>query len=203
MAVSKRNLATLVGALAFALALLIYFATRPNDPAPPRTAGHDNSESVNQGRSLGQKLAALLKTPPAPTATSEMPSHAAGPVCDKCTTENCAPGTDDGCDSILDAGDRKLCEELYACFSDPRNNCAVKGDPIPCWCGTNMLTCVTDNSGPSQANGPCVKQVFAAAKSNEADTIFRQFLSVDLPLGRAARLSVCRGSFCANDCTVR
>jgi hypothetical protein len=202
MAVSKRNLATLVGALAFALALLIYFATRPNDPAPPKTAGHDNGEAVKQGRSLGQKLAGLLKNPAPPRSPSEPPSHAAGPACDKCTTDNCAPGTDDGCDSIEDAGDRKLCEELYACIADPRNNCAVQGDPIRCWCGTNMLTCVTDNSGPTQANGPCVKQIFAAAKTTEADAIFRQFLNVDLPLGRAARLSVCRGSFCANDCTV-
>ena len=156
---------------------------------------------MNQARAFGQKLAATLKNSPPGEQAGPAPSHEAGPACEKCTSENCAAG-DDGCDPIADPTDRKLCEELYACFSDSHLNCSIKGDPIRCWCGTNMLTCYSEASGPGAANGPCVKQVLAAAKTNEADTIFHQFLNVDLPLGRAARLNVCRGYFCSNDCNV-
>lgn len=202
MALSKRNLATLVGVAAFAAALLIYVLTRTGTPAAAdKAGGPDNAEAVNQARALGQKLAAALKNPPPGAPAGPPPSHEAGPACDKCTTENCAAG-DDGCDSIADATDRKLCEELYACFSDSRNHCSIKGDPLRCWCGTNMLTCYSDTSGPGAANGPCAKQVLAAAKTNEADTIFHQFLNAELPLGRAARLNVCRGYFCSDDCKV-
>jgi hypothetical protein len=201
MALSKRNLATLVGVAAFAVALLIYLLTRSGTPASVEKAAPDNSESVNQARVFGQKLAAALKNPPPGEKAGAPPSHEAGPACDKCTTENCEPG-DDGCDAIPSATDRKLCEELYACFADPHNNCSIKGDPLRCWCGKNMLTCYSETSGPGAANGPCVKEVVAAAKTNDADTIFHQFLNTELPLGRASRLNLCRAAFCSNDCNV-
>jgi hypothetical protein len=202
MALSRRGKATLFSVLVFSAALVIYFASRPEARlSVSAPAGVDNAEEISRGRALGRRLAGMLSNPPAPSVPSAPPTHAQGPVCDKCTTENCVPG-DDGCDSISDANDRRLCEELYACFSDPRNNCVIQGDPLRCWCGTNMTTCVTDNSGPTQANGPCVRQVFAAAKTSDADTIFRQFLNADLPLGRAARVTSCRGSFCSSDCKV-
>jgi hypothetical protein len=202
MVLSKRNRATLIGALAFAAALLVYVLIRPGAPSSAeKPAAADSAESANQARALGQRLAAALKNPPPPEPSSTPPSHEAGPACERCTAENCAAG-DDGCDAIANPGDRKLCEEVYACFSDLRNNCSIKGDPLRCWCGTNMLTCYSDTSGPGAANGPCAKQVIAAAKTNEADTIFHQFLNTDLPLGRAARLNVCRGYFCSNDCNV-
>ena len=201
MALSKRNLATFVGIAAFAVALLIYIVTRTGAPTAADKPDSDNTGEVNQARALGQKLAAALKAPPPAAPAGPPPTHEAGPACEKCTSDNCAPG-DDGCDAIADATDRKVCEELYACFSDSHLNCSIKGDPLRCWCGTNMLTCYSDTSGPGAANGPCVKQVLAAAKTNEADTIFHQFLNADLPLGRAARLNVCRGYFCSNDCNV-
>ncbi len=203
MALSKRSKATLVSALAFATALVIYLAWSRSEPrvSAAQTSNAGNTQAPNQGWLLGRKLAALLSKPAAAEAAPEPPTHAAGPACDKCTTENCAQG-DDGCDSIPNAGDRKLCEGLYACFADPKNNCVIQGDPLRCWCGTNMLTCVTENSGPQRANGPCVEQVFAAAKTSDADTIFHQFLNAELPLGRAARVTSCRGSFCSNDCNV-
>jgi len=205
MTVSRRNLATIVGVAAFATALVLYFllsgSTAPKAAADANTG--DNSAAAQEGRSLRRRLAALLSTPPAPDPAAEKPTHAAGPVCDKCTTENCNPGTDDGCDSIADAGDRKLCEDLYACISDPRNNCVIDGDPVRCWCGTNVLTCLSHSSGPGQANGPCLQQIFAAAKSTDADVIYHQFLNADLPLGRATRLSVCRGAFCKSNCNYR
>jgi hypothetical protein len=204
MTLSRRSKATLVSALAFATALFTYLVWPRSEPrvSAGEPANSNNAESVSQGRLLGRKLTALLNKPAVAEAAPEPPTHVAGPACDKCTTENCAPG-DDGCDSIRTAADRKLCEDLYACFADAKNNCVIQGDPLRCWCGTNMLTCVTESSGPQQANGPCVKQVLAAAKSSDADTIFHQFLNADLPLGRAARLTSCRGSFCSTDCNVR
>jgi hypothetical protein len=203
MSLSKRGKATLFSALAFSAALALYFVMRPDRPtSASQPSGAYDSKAVNNGNSLGRRLLGLLSNTPGPAAAAAPPTHAAGPDCDKCTTENCIAGTDDGCDQVADATDRKLCEEVYACFSDPKNNCVIQGDPLRCWCGTNMTTCVTDNSGPTQANGPCAKLVFAAAKTSDADTIFRQFLNVDLPLGRAVRLTSCRGSFCSSDCKI-
>jgi hypothetical protein len=202
MMLSNRGKATFLSAIAFGAALIIYFLMRTPPPAEP--AKHPaNGEAVEQGRSLGRQLSGLLKSPAqdqsVPNGTA--PTHSAGPPCDKCTTENCMSGTDDGCDSIPDAAERKACEELYDCFAS--NHCVVQGDPIPCWCGKNMTTCVTDNSGPTRANGPCVKQVFAAAKTTDAETIFRELLNPDLPIGRAVRLTSCRGNYCQNDCRIR
>ena len=203
MILSKRSKATLFSVLAFATALTVYWLTRsqPPDQATDASATGTN-DPAERGRSLGRKLSRLLGTAPAPVAPVTPPTHSAGPACDRCTTDNCPVGTDDGCDVISDAGDRKLCEDLYACFSDPRNSCVIQGDPVRCWCGTNMTTCVTDNAGPTQANGPCVKQVFAAAKSTDADAIFQRFMNVDFPLGRAVRVTSCRGSFCSGDCRI-
>ena len=203
MALSRRNKATLLGVLAFGAALASYLLLRRSDPEPAGAArpAVDNA-AVDQGRSLGRTLSSLLKSPEPRKGAPEVtpPTHSAGATCDKCTNENCTPGTDDGCDAITDANDRKACEELYGCFA--ANNCVVQGDPIPCWCGTHMTTCVTDSSGPKQANGPCAKQMLAAAKTSDADTIFHQLLNVDLPLGRAVRLTTCRGSFCSTDCKI-
>jgi hypothetical protein len=203
MTFTRRGKATLLSALAFGAAFAIY-AYVSRRPEPDRRAtvavASGDSESVNQGRSLGRKLADVARAPGAPPSPSPSPTHRAGPTCDKCTADNCAAGTDDGCDSITDAAERKACEELYACFAS--NGCVVQGDPLPCWCGKNMTTCVTDNSGATQANGPCVREIFAAAKSSDADTVFKQFLNTELPIGRAVRLTSCRGNFCANDCKI-
>jgi hypothetical protein len=202
MSLSRRNLATIVGVAAFAAALVLYLFLRPDAPQGVSGARASEVEAAQSGRSLRRRLATLLSTPPAAEPPVDKPTHAAGPVCDKCTSENCNPGTDDGCDTIADAGDRKLCEDLYSCMVDPRNNCVIDGDPVRCWCGTNMLTCWNTNSGPAQANGPCLKQIFAAAKSDDADVIFHQFLNPELPLGKATRLSVCRGAYCKSHCNV-
>jgi hypothetical protein len=125
-----------------------------------------------------------------------------GPVCDKCVNENC-DGTTSGCQTIADAADRRLCEDLYACFTDPAHDCTNQGDPLKCWCGTNPTTCITDNSGPTQANGVCAKLVLAAAKTNDAAIIRHRLLDPQFPLGRAANLTVCRGGFCSKECAVK
>jgi hypothetical protein len=95
--------------------------------------------------------------------------------------------------------DRKLCEDVYACFRD--TGClGVMGDPIKCWCGTNYTdktqTCFTDNAPPTQANGPCLRQVLAAAKSTDAATVRLHFADPAFPIGGAVNLIVCRTGFC-------
>src|SRR6266700_2092804 len=200
MMLSKRGKATLIGVVAFGIALVIYLVLGRSEPPAP--AGSQASEAASQGRDLRRKLGELLKpAPPAGAAPSgPPPTHSAGPECESCTTENCIAGTDDGCDSIPDPGDRKLCEAAYACFA--RSGCVHDGDSIQCWCGSNPTTCVTDNEGPTRANGPCVNEIFAAAKTTEADAIFRNYVSVDLPLGKATRLTLCRGHYCSPNCKI-
>ncbi|HKW82786.1 MAG TPA: hypothetical protein VJN68_03455 [Burkholderiaceae bacterium] len=203
MTLTKRGKATLLSALAFGTALTIYFLTRSEPVVAPQKVA-SNDDSAEQGRSLGRQLSGLLKGPKngeGPAPSGDAPTHRAGRKCDKCTTENCNPGTDDGCDSIEDAADRKACEELYSCFAS--NNCVVQGDPIPCWCGKNMTTCIGNSTGPTAANGPCVKQVLAAAKTTDSEAIFRELLNAELPLGRAVRLTSCRGNYCSDDCAIR
>ena len=73
---------------------------------------------------------------------------------------------------------------------------------MKCWCGSNPTTCVTMNMPPLQANGPCLQQVFAAAKTMDAPTIKQRFLDQTYPLGRAVNLISCRGSFCEDECGV-
>ena len=133
------------------------------------------------------------------------PSHCEGPACDICSFDpvvgNCVFSTD-SCDDLPDAGDRQLCELAYACFVNPANSCVTQGDPLKCWCGTTTDTCPTDNSGSTQANGPCLAQVFAAAKTTDAPTIFQRLVDPAYPLGRAVNLTLCRGSFCPLECSV-
>jgi hypothetical protein len=114
---------------------------------------------------------------------------------------NCAPATS-SCDLIGDVAEHKLCEELYACFTDPANNCVSQGDAVKCWCGTNPTTCLTARSGPTSANGPCLDKIVAGAKSNDPPTIRERFLDPAFPLGRAVAMTGCRGAFCSSECKV-
>jgi hypothetical protein len=124
------------------------------------------------------------------------------PSCNTCTSKECATEPA-GCQGLTDPTDRGLCEDLYACFTDPANDCINQGDPLKCWCGTNPTTCVTDNSPPTQANGVCLKQVFAAGKSTDAGAIRLRFMDAKFPLGLATRLAVCRGTYCTQECGVK
>ena len=131
------------------------------------------------------------------------------PACEECTTDNCFPQTD-GCDLIVDASDHQLCESAYDCFVAPTHpgtlvpgGCTTQGDPLECWCGTNPTTCVTSNLPPTQANGPCLDAVFAAAKTTDAATIKLRFIDPSFPLGRAVNLVSCQGSFCSDECDLR
>jgi hypothetical protein len=157
--------------------------------------------------------------------TTLPPSHCPGLACDECSFGvtagqpdvcsaspegcfNCVPSTD-GCDGLTTQADKDLCEALYACLVAPTHPgtsvpgaCTVQGDPLACWCGTNSTTCATDNAPPTQANGPCLQQVFAAAKSTDAATILLHFIDPALPLGRAVNIVSCRSNFCSPECKV-
>ena len=162
------------------------------------------------------------------------PTHCDSLACEQCTSGqqpgepnlcdsspdncfNCDPSIS-GCDQITDPADKALCENLYACLIAPTHpgNAAFPGsclgsfgDPLGCWCGSNGLTCATASSGASQANGPCLQQVLAAAKTTDAATINNNFvlptandMTTPLPLGRATNLVICRGSFCISECSI-
>lgn len=141
-----------------------------------------------------------------------LPSHCPGTDCDTCAfggaSPNCTAATD-GCDGLTDANDRKLCEDLIACARANQPVCLKEGnqgDIIPCWCGTNLTTCVSANSGPTKANGPCLAQIIAAARMTadtyDAPTIKAHFVDPTLPLGRAANLLSCEGNFCNQECSI-
>jgi hypothetical protein len=119
---------------------------------------------------------------------------------------NCSPSIA-GCDGLADPADRVLCQDLYACVvasAHPGTSipgpCLAGGDPTLCWCGTNVDTCTTDDTPPTQANGPCLSQIIAAAKTDQAALIDQRFVDPAFPLGRAINLAICQDSFCASEC---
>jgi hypothetical protein len=137
------------------------------------------------------------------------PTHCPiGGACDQCQVNNCSPSTD-GCDTLTDPTAKKLCQDLYACFTNPANNCLLpgnQGDAIPCWCGTNPTTCVSANSGPTKANGPCLDLVTQGAgltaATYDAATIKARLINPAFPLGRAINLTSCEGQFCNAECSI-
>ena len=202
---ARRLMSLLVVALAALIAILVWVRrSNSRDSAP--VAAEDGS--FVSGSAGTRRLEALptggQPEDPAPAKAMEFtpPTHAQGAICDSCTGENCSAKTD-GCDTVADPADRRLCEELYACFMDPSNHCVTQGDSLKCWCGTNPTTCVTANEGPTRANGPCLDKIFAAGRSTDADTIRHRFVDATFPLGRAVNLALCRGTFCASDCKVK
>lgn len=118
-----------------------------------------------------------------------------GLACQTCNTDNCFPPTD-GCTLITNAMDKALCETLYSCFIT--SGCTSGGDPTKCWCGTHPTTCST----PGAADGPCLAQIQAAAKTTDPGFIRLNFVNPNLPLGRAVNLASCLGSFCSAECGV-
>jgi hypothetical protein len=98
---------------------------------------------------------------------------------------------------LTDAGDRALCAAAATCFA--ANNCTSSGDANHCFCGTSGSACYTTDGA---ANGPCVAQVFAAAKTTTAASIKGEFTSSTSPLGRAVNLLGCQGSVCGSECAV-
>jgi hypothetical protein len=204
-----KALAVIVVMAVVGTAVILLTRGRESTARAPRVAEADdpNTRGSSATRRLDPVVSETSTPPPVVPAPRERqpdssPTHRFGPKCEGCTKENCTPTTD-GCDELADATDRKLCEELYACFTDPANvSCVIAGDPTRCWCGTHLVSCVTDDDGPKRANGPCVNQVLAAARSEVADTIWKRFLDPSFPVGRAVRLTTCRGAFCPAECKV-
>ena len=122
-----------------------------------------------------------------------------GAACNDCTTTNCSlapnPNGTDGCCGLSSAADQLLCIAAVNCFS--KNNCTVSGDATKCFCGTAGSTCYTV---PGAAKGPCVAEVFAAAKKTDVTMVKPLFTSPASPLGRAVNLLGCRGGLCNMEC---
>jgi hypothetical protein len=129
---------------------------------------------------------------------------AGGATCDQCTVDNCSLGPPpmftDGCCGLPSTSDQLLCEAAALCFASPANQCTLAGDATNCFCGTNLTTCF---SVPGAANGPCVAQVFAAAKSKDPPTIKSVFTSSQTAIGRAVNLLGCQGVLCQMECSIR
>jgi len=111
------------------------------------------------------------------------------------TTGNCFEPSS-SCAGLGSDADRLRCWALYACMRDSHCVAPGSGNPLPCWCGTNVATCPTDDAPPTQANGPCLSQFFAAAKSTSSAYIFSNLNNANLPLGLAYNLAICRSLYC-------
>lgn len=166
---------------------------------PTSDGGGDGGVSTDDGGS-GAADGGGLKFSPACQACTFGPDTS--PLCvnspEGCF--NCDP-TVGNCDTIQDPGDRKLCQDLYVCVTT--SACiGTLGDTIPCWCGTNALTCASSDTAPTKANGPCVDQIMAAAKltTYEPGTINARFVNPAFPLGMAMNEAICQGTFCAPEC---
>jgi hypothetical protein len=118
-----------------------------------------------------------------------------GAACRTCAVDCVDPATI-GCCNLTDPGDVALCQALYTCIAT--KGCSKSGgDPIDCWCGTNGATCATD---PAAANGPCLEEVVAAAKSDDPTIIKARFVDPKFPIGLATNEASCLGSFCPSEC---
>jgi hypothetical protein len=121
-------------------------------------------------------------------------------MCATCTMENCSLGAmgTEGCCGLANPADQLLCQAAYTCFVSKA--CTKSGDPTDCFCGTNLGTCFALFGA---ANGPCVKEVQAAAKTEDPMEIQRYFQSPNFPIGRAVNLATCRGGLCPSECAIR
>jgi hypothetical protein len=175
--------------------------THPGDggdgPVAPRDGGGGGAGgsdgSTNTG--AGGKMVVTNTCPMNEPASSVA-------ACADCTTNNCslAPNPDgtDGCCGLASAADQVLCIAAAECFTT--NKCTAAGSPSPCYCGNSGADCYVV---PGAANGPCVAEVAAAAKTTDPSTIRGIFTSSAATLGRAVNLLTCRGTFCSTECGIQ
>ena len=133
-----------------------------------------------------------------------------GDGCNQCTLANCttlesvqsnpnpAPRkpvpVPAGCHHLASDAQRQACEALYCCIR--ANHCVINGDPTSCWCGkADPVNCST---GAEIAAGPCVREIQAAAGSDQAPQIALRMIDPSYPLGGAINLATCRATFCAD-----
>ena len=182
--------------------------------------GGSGAGGAGVGGGTGGMIACTASTPPDQCVplVCEQCTFGAMPgdpnLCDS-TPESCfnCDATTMGCELMTNAADKALCENLYACLVAPTHPgdptfpgycLGTGGDALPCWCGSNGLSCPNGNTAPSKANGTCVDLVQAAAHltTYDAPTISAQFVNPALPLGAAVNLAICRGTFCAPECVL-
>jgi cysteine-rich repeat protein len=105
-------------------------------------------------------------------------------TCNKCTTEALA------CEGASSADEAMACDAMVKCGR--KTGCRNPG----CLCGTaDVLLCAA-----GAANGPCMKEVFAAAKTNVVLTIQTRASDTTYPIGRANALGTCVDMNCATEC---
>ena len=182
---SFKRLIVLAAVVGVAIAVFAIARSRP--------ASKDPAASASRGSG----------TPKTPTVADGacVPSHCTSAECETCTAQNCVYKTD-GCDHLGTPAERKMCEEVYACFNDPANKCVVQGDALKCWCGTNPVTCISSNEPPTQANGPCREKVFEATATRDAATVWSRLTDQAYPSAGAVNLTFCRGQYCKTECNI-
>ena len=202
-----RNMKIAAAALVAVFVLIAYLVFHKSKDDSDEGAADDQNEGSGKGTARTRRNLPHVGDKAAEEAG--VPEHVEckmkpckGPVCDKCVNENCDP-VQAGCQGLTDTAERKLCEDLYECFTDPAHDCTLQGDPLKCWCGTNPTTCLTDTKGPTAPNGVCAKLLYQAAKTTDPTKIRERFGDATFALGRAVNLTTCRGGFCGKECSVK
>jgi hypothetical protein len=124
------------------------------------------------------------------------------PACATCTTASCyfGPMGTDGCCNLPSTADQLLCIALYNCFSANADTCTSVGDPNKCFCGTAPDSTCWAVQGA--ANGPCVNETLAAAKTADLVMAHDRFVSPNFPSGHAVNLIACQGGLCQTECSL-
>jgi hypothetical protein len=127
------------------------------------------------------------------------PKEQGSDSCNECTSNNCSLGETgtDGCCGLTNEADRKLCQTAVACIARNGPSCVMSGDATVCFCGTSNQLCFSQKG---KANGPCVAEMVAAAKTDDPATILNRLVSPLFPIGRAVNLTACRGGLCGMEC---
>jgi hypothetical protein len=105
--------------------------------------------------------------------------------CEKCACMNCT-AKETACRLGTDKAANDLCNGVLVCAR--KNNCAGQ----PCYCGTAF--------GCIGANGPCLKEIEAAAGSTDPLTINSRYMDTTMPLGRSWFADACRVMQCQSVC---
>ena len=113
-------------------------------------------------------------------------------VSDACTQCSCRKCTAQikACQGAASAEDAKLCDDMVVCA-----RASACGDP-DCICGSNnILLCLA-----GATDGPCAKQVLAAARTTNLIDVQLRASDPAYPIGRANALGACVDSSCAMEC---
>jgi hypothetical protein len=178
----------------------------PADAAPTTDGGDSGGGGSNAG--AGGTGGAVMGTGGGGGSCQGDPSECEGAACNDCTfgpNGNCFEGTD-GCAGLSSDADRQLCWALYLCLRDqtfegrgcfsPNRSLTTDEPGLVCWCGSAHLGQSQCQTGVEAANGPCLQQVIAAAKSSDPTIINLRTIDPSYPIGRALNLASCRWNYC-------